>query len=296
MFLPRLRRPAPAAASALPTAAGPAGPAGPAGGDAYVVAGEAERERLLRGLAIESAPLVITGPAGAPWRATLAEADATRRRLTLAPAAGPVLDPAAEVALAALVEAGEAHAVAWLDRVRLAFDLEGLALVRGVRGAVLQAAWPRAVQRFQRRETFRVAPPEPGHAPFVHLTPPGQPGTRVAMRVVDISAGGCALWRPADGPALPAGTELEGVRVMLDATTMIDTTLRLQHVTGFGVLDDAGAAPGEAPHAPAGPAGAAGGERLGCAWGRMDAASRRALQRWIDAAQKRPRRRDAGAA
>jgi hypothetical protein len=91
---------------------------------------------------------------------------------------------------------------------------------------------------------------------------------RLALRVLDVSVGGCALWQPADVPPLAVGTSLAEVEITLDAETRFVATLRLQHVSAMG-------------------AGAQG-VRLGCEWALAGAAGRM-LQRYVDLAQKRRR-------
>jgi c-di-GMP-binding flagellar brake protein YcgR len=92
---------------------------------------------------------------------------------------------------------------------------------------------------------------------------------RLGLRIVDLSAGGCALQLPDDVPALQPGSELRGARVELDSDTAFYATLRLQHVSTLH--------------------GGLRGARLGCAFADLDGAAQRLLQRYIDHAQQRRR-------
>jgi c-di-GMP-binding flagellar brake protein YcgR len=90
----------------------------------------------------------------------------------------------------------------------------------------------------------------------------------LALRVLDLSIGGCALWLPRDVPPLQAGTQIAGVMLALDAETHFTAGITLQHVSAQG---------GD------------GGSRLGCEWRKLDPSAERALQRWIDRSQQRAR-------
>ena len=91
----------------------------------------------------------------------------------------------------------------------------------------------------------------------------------VALRVLDVSIGGCALLLPSNIPALQPGAVIKGVRLSLDAETQIDAGLMLHHVTSTGAEN--------------------GSVRLGCEVVGMGPAAQRALQQYIDQTQKRRR-------
>ena len=55
-----------------------------------------------------------------------------------------------------IVEADECAAVAYLDRIKVQFDVSDLVVVQGHKACVLQARLPHEMFRFQRRNTFRV--------------------------------------------------------------------------------------------------------------------------------------------
>jgi len=170
--------------------------------------------------------------------------------------------------LPAMIESDELVGVAYLDSVKLQFDLEQPLVVRGRQGAALQTAWPREMYRFQRRQSYRVRTLE-RQAPTAHLRHPAMPDMVMPLRVLDVSAGGCALLLGHDVPPLTLGTRLGTVRIELDAETRFDTGLTLQHVT---VIQ-----PGQR------------GMRMGCEWTDLGPLAARALQRYIDQTQKHRR-------
>ena len=93
------------------------------------------------------------------------------------------------------------------------------------------------------------------------------PETEVALRVIDVSIGGCALFLPDDTPSMTPGALVHDVRLELDDDTKFEATMRLQHVTAI--------------HAEAR------GVRLGFEFKRIGGDAIRSLQRFIDLTQKR---------
>jgi c-di-GMP-binding flagellar brake protein YcgR len=106
----------------------------------------------------------------------------------------------------------------------------------------------------------------------VRLRHPALPDMPLALRVLDVSIGGCALWLPHDVPPLQAGTRLGEVQVELDIDTRFATALNLQHVSSQSQAERS-----------------SGGARLGCEWKTLSASAERLLQRWIDRTQQRRR-------
>lgn len=221
----------------------------------------AEVTQLLNQLRDQSVPLVLSAPAGAAVVSALWSLDRHAGRLYFS---APGHDPQ----LQALVGADEAMAVGYLDAVKLQFDLDDLMLVHGRDRMALQTAWPETLYRFQRRASFRVRTLE-RQSPTARLRHPALPDMQLALRVLDISMGGCALQLPDDVPPLEPGLVLHGVTVELDLDTRFSAGLRIQHVSALG--------------------GAAGSRRLGCEWASLGADAQRALQRCIDQTQKRRR-------
>jgi c-di-GMP-binding flagellar brake protein YcgR len=233
----------------------------PAAAADYRIHSEAERLALLHGLRDSAAPVMLHASDGSALRAALWAVQTTPARLVFG------VDAAAP-ALERLVEHEEASAIAWPEQIKLQFDLTELLLVHGPSGSTLQSALPREVLRFQRRGAYRVALAR-GAPPLAHLRHPAMPDMQLALRLLDVSHGGCALWLPADVPPLAVGTTWADARLELDLHTELRGTLTLQHVSA--------------------PAPGASGQRCGCAWQLQRTEDQRVLQRWIDLAQKRQR-------
>jgi c-di-GMP-binding flagellar brake protein YcgR len=168
----------------------------------------------------------------------------------------------------ALVEGEDAIAVAYLDSIKLQFDVHGLVLVRGGRASAFNCAIPREVFRFQRRNGFRVRPLLRA-TPTARVRHPMIPDMSLSLRVLDISIGGCALFLPEDVPPLQPGVTINNVQLDLDVDTRITTALRLQHVTSIHPDSK--------------------GVRLGFEMVNPSSEVLRGLQRYIDQTQKRQR-------
>jgi c-di-GMP-binding flagellar brake protein YcgR len=219
----------------------------------------AERDRLLRQLRDGSVPVNLNSPAGGTVVSALWSFDPAQGKLVFS---ANEHDPQ----LQRLLEADEAVAVAYLDSVKLQFDLSEMVLVRSTRACALQARLPRDLYRFQRRTAYRVRTLERS-APTAQLRHPAMPEMTLSLRVIDVSIGGCALLLPRDVPGLQIGLLLQGVPVELDADTRFVAALRLQHMSSLRP----------------------GGTRIGCEWQQLDGKAQRALQRYIDQTQKRRR-------
>lgn len=165
-----------------------------------------------------------------------------------------------------LLDAFEVVAVAYLDSVKVQFDLPELTLVQGPSSATLQAPFPMVIYRFQRRGSFRVKTGLRGGA-RANLQHPSAPGLALDLRLLDISMGGCGLLLPRDAPPIAEGALLPRVTIDLDPLTRLQATLRLQHLSALG------------PDAP--------GVRLGCCFESLAPESERNLRRYIDQSQRR---------
>jgi c-di-GMP-binding flagellar brake protein YcgR len=216
---------------------------------------------LLRQLCDGSVMLNLNASDGSVVGATLWTLDTERGTL------GFSVDPG-EAGLESLLECEEAVVVGYLDNIKLQFDVQDVVAVRGPRGCVLNCRAPRVLYRFQRRNAYRVRPLLRS-APVARLRHPAIAEMRLALRVIDVSIGGCALFLPEDVPALQPGTRVDHVEIELDADTRFRVDLRLQHVTSNGAE--------------------ASGVRLGCEFVRAEPAAQRSLQRYIDQTQKRGR-------
>ena len=227
----------------------------------FRVASPAEGLALLRAVRDGQVPVLLSAPCGTALGVSLWAVDETQQRLNFS------VDALAPQ-LPALLSADETVAVAYLESVKLQFDLHGLTLVRGAKSSAMQSGLPRDIYRFQRRNAYRVRP-RATHGPVASFRHPGWPEMALRLRVLDISIGGCALWLPGDVPPLQAGTLVSGMHIELDIDSSFDSAVRLQHVSAVG------AAPGEQ------------GVRIGCEWQQLGAPAERVLQRWIDRTQRR---------
>jgi c-di-GMP-binding flagellar brake protein YcgR len=233
----------------------------------FRVAHPTERLSLLRALRDGSVPMVLNTPDGTSMTVTLWALDAEQGRMNLSVnAAAPQLPQ--------LVDADEAVAVAYLESVKLQFDLHGFMLVRGIGSNTLQCRMPDEIYRFQRRTAYRVRTRD-SHGPRATFRHPSIPEMRIELRVLDVSIGGCALWLPPDTPPLQAGTRVADVHIELDADTRFNSAVGLQHVSAQGAFN--GSAGGNGTQ----------GVRVGCEWRGLPPASERVLQRWIDRTQRR---------
>ena len=181
-----------------------------------------------------------------------------------------------DVNLERVLDSDDAMAVAYLDSVKVQFDVQGLVLVHTATGeTALNCMLPAEVFRFQRRQSFRVRPLL-NTQPVARFTLPEPPGKTLELRVIDVSIGGVALFLPDDAPAVPPGTRLDPARLELDADTQFDCGLQVLHFTSINPESR--------------------GVRLGCEIESITAMDLRALQRFIDQTQKRRRMMERGLA
>jgi flagellar brake protein len=232
----------------------------PSGLDEFRITTAREIGAMLKLLVDGSVQLALSTSTGSVVSATLWSADQARGTI------GLCVDPD-DPALQALLDCQEAVIVAYLDSVKLQFDAAQPVLVRGARSSVLSCGWPREMFRFQRRSAFRVRPllRSAPMARFRHDSGAGE--HEFALRLLDVSIGGCALFLPDEMPVIQPGTLLSPVQIDLDADSRLHADLRLQHLTAINAE--------------------AHGVRLGCEFVRADATVQRTLQRFIDLTQKR---------
>jgi flagellar brake protein len=224
-----------------------------------------EIRALLRDLVRQEVPVTLAGPDGTHYTTCLWADDVDREVIVLS------VDPA-DARVRNLIEGDEAVAVAYLDHVKLQFDLHGLMLVHGRNASALQAQFPLVLYRFPRRGGIRVRSIGP-NPPEVQLRMPADPDTLQVLRVLDLSHGGVALALRPGEPAVPVGTQLAAVALVLDPSTVVQVALRVVHATPLGE----------------GGEGADPGLRLGCEIEGLSGVAARTLQRYIDQTQKRQR-------
>ena len=156
---------------------------------------------------------------------------------------------------------GEVTCEAYLEHIRVQFELAAARTQGRGRDAMLVSAIPALVYRFQRRKAFRVKPH--ARAPLADLTPLDAKGSH-QLRVLDISMGGVALLVPPGAPDWAEG-QLFTAHVELDRQSQFTARLRLQHVHASD------------PEL---------GTQIGCAFSQLDRDAERMLQRYIDQTQK----------
>ncbi len=227
--------------------------------DEFRVSSPREIQGLLKQLLDGSVLLNLNARDGSVFTSAIWTIDSQRSTI------GFNADPA-DPAMQSLLQCDEVVVVGYLDSVKLQFDVHDLMLVHGNRASVLSCPAPREMYRFQRRESFRVRPLMRS-SPMARFSHPDLPAMDCALRVIDISIGGCGVFLPEDLPGMNAGAMLNAVRIELDTDTRLEVTMRLQHVTAINAE--------------------AQGVRLGFEFKRIGGDSLRALQRFIDLTQKR---------
>ena len=251
----------------------------PASQNEFRVADRNVIDALLKQLVAAQVRVNLNSSSGTVVAATVWSVDTEHDQISLH------VDPL-DPQLAGLLAFDEAVLVGYMESIKLQFELRQLVLVHGAESSVLRCSLPRELFRFQRRSAFRVRPLARGTplARVRHLAFDPKPGPgagpnpeqnldtdppELALRVLDMSIGGCALFLPDDITVPPAGSLMEWVEITLDADTQFRVDLRLQHVTTLS------------PEAR--------GVRLGCEFVDAEPETLRALQRFIDHTQKRLR-------
>jgi c-di-GMP-binding flagellar brake protein YcgR len=156
----------------------------------------------------------------------------------------------------ALLAADRLVAVALIDRIKLQFDACEPRLLHEGGFMQLRCAFPRRIVRIQRREAFRVRPPE--RHPVVCVLRSAD-GTERHLRVHDISADGLALTVPGSEPALSPGEIWRHCRLEIEGLPPIPCDIEIR------TLGNA----------------ARGSVRVGCGFHRPRPESQRAIQRYV---------------
>jgi c-di-GMP-binding flagellar brake protein YcgR len=229
--------------------------------DEFRITAPREITAMLRQLSDGCVQVHLNASDGSALSGTVWSIDADRGHL------GISVEPN-DPALGGLLESQEVVVVAYLESIKVQFDIQNLVLVHGQRGCVLNCAYPRELFRFQRRNAYRVRT-SLRNSPVARVRHTDIAEMQLALRVVDLSIGGCALFLPQDVPPMTVGGVMNRVELDLDTDTRLHLDVRLQHVTMLS--------------------SEARGVRLGCEFVRPDAGALRTLQRYIDQTQKRSR-------
>ncbi len=227
--------------------------------DDYRITSSVEIQALLKQLLDTNTLVTLSGPQGNSHTTMLWAVDPARGVVCFSAEAD---DPT----LAPLLESDEVVAVAYLDSIKVQFDIEGLVHVHGGRNSALNAQYPTEVFRFQRRDAFRVKPFS-SHSPQAQMRHPGLPDMVLNLRILDVSLGGMALFLPETVPMLDAGSKIGRCVIDLDGDTRIEAGVKIHHVTVLHPEFH--------------------GARLGCEFFGMDGATMRTLQSYINQTQKR---------
>lgn len=225
--------------------------------DDFRIVSAVEIQAILRKLLETNTMVTLSSPGGASYTTLLWAVDPTRGILCFSAESG---DPRFQQ----LVESDEIVAVAYLDSIKVQFDVDGAVQVRGGDTA-LNVSFPRELYRFQRRSSFRVKPLL-SHTPTAHFRHPALPDMQLSLRILDISLGGVALALPKNVPNVGAGIQIRRCLLELDADTQLDVAITIHHVT---VLNENQ------------------GARLGCELEGLHGTDERALQNYINQTQKR---------
>jgi len=221
--------------------------------DDFRISSPPDVQALLRRLLDGDVPLHLSTPKGEVYTSKLWTIDQARGILGLVTEGVTPL-------LQRVLDAEEVTVVGYLDKIKVQFDLSGVVLVNGAGTVGLNALIPREVFRFQRRSNLRVR--FGSSAPTAYLADPKNLDTRLALRVVDISIGGCALFLPHGVASIEVGSRISGVHLALDASTRVRADIVIRNVVA--ILS--------------GPRGT----RLGCEFSSLSANATRALQLFID--------------
>jgi hypothetical protein len=222
---------------------------------------------LLRELRQGDLPLQLGVVHGPPLVAVLWAVDEPQLRLHFS--ADAVHTPAS--LLQQLLTAPEPWAAAYLGDSKLQWALHGLRIdaeplpgsISGDSRLRLQALLPTHLYLLPRRHALRTRHGR-HRGPQLRFRHPLAPAQVLTLAALDISSGGCALWKPGSVIALAPGLVLDNVELQLDAHTLLYADLRVQHVTRRSSDPDSGA-------------------RVGCSWLNLPASSAVVLQRWLEA-------------
>ena len=228
-----------------------------ASGD-FRIQASAEVLVLLQALQEQQIPITLSTPGGISVQTCLSAVDAQFGAI------GFDVHPD-DPLLPELLSAEEVTAVAYLDQIKLQFELEGLLLLSSTAlagGAVLRSPLPNRLYRFQRRQAFRVRPST--RTPQIRLPDPNEAGQVLQLRILDLSLGGVAVLWPAALAAPAPGSSIATAQVELDRDTRFEAGLRVQNLRPD----------------------AEGALLLGLNFARIDTDAERQLQRYIDQVQK----------
>lgn len=193
--------------------------------DDYRIGNSVEIMALLQQLLDSNALITLSAPNGSCYTTLLRSADSKRGIICLSASAH-------DAPLQSLLSGDEVVAVAYLNSIKVQFDLIGAVLVNGPSDQAINARLPQEMYRFQRRSAFRVRPLS-SRMPTAQFPHPAMPDMTLSLRVLDISLSGVALFLPENVPPIDAGVRIGQCQLTLDDDTQITTGLLIQHVTSI---------------------------------------------------------------
>lgn len=226
--------------------------------DDFRLSASAEVQTMLQRMEAERCLVTLSTPDGLTFTTLLWGIDVPRGVISFS-------GDSTDTTLRSLLQSDEIVAVAYLDRVKVQFDVDELVQVKGQQHDVLNARLPTEVFRFQRRSAFRVEP-FAQHGPTATFRHPAMPDMKVSLRVLDVSLSGVALFLPENVPTIQAGVLINDCTLHLDGETELEVNLLMHYRTPLHP-DTRGA-------------------RLGCEFVQIDGQDR-ALQHYINQTQKR---------
>jgi c-di-GMP-binding flagellar brake protein YcgR len=226
--------------------------------DDFRITSPVEIQAFMQRLVDSRTLVTLSGPGGASYTTLMWSSEPARQTVCFSAEDG-------DARLQGLLECDEVVAVAYLDSIKIQFDLDGVLQVHGGHQPALNAQFPKVLYRFQRRSAFRVQPFDT-RAPMARFRHPAMPDMQLALRVLDVSLSGVALFLPDNTPMIAAGVKIGLCHLDLDEDTRLDVGLVIHHVTAIHPESK--------------------GVRLGCELIDMDGGDR-ALQAYINLTQKR---------
>ncbi len=218
-----------------------------------------KRLRVLREICQGQSPVSI-GPQGGPvFPATLWSVDATHSRMLFK------VETTTPTGQRAMPLRGLWGATYQGD-TKLQFPLSGVTVEPTPDRVLLHADLPRLLFKLPRRQGLRLRK-EGSEGLVARLHHPLAPDLQVELRVLDLSATGCALWRPIKVMPLVPDQTLRAVEIVQGDETLFFADLDVRHAS---------------PSHDHGP-----GMRIGCTWATMSQLAKNALGTWIAAAERR---------
>ncbi|MBI4292290.1 MAG: flagellar brake protein [Betaproteobacteria bacterium] len=126
-----------------------------------------------------------------------------------------------------LIEARQVHAVGNQDRIRIEFVSNRAAQTTFEKRTAFSMGLPSVLTRLQRRDCYRLDIPKGGRVKALLQLSPAQPKELVEAELLDISCGGVAIIRYAEGEPLSVGTVYPACTINLPSIGTISAPLEI---------------------------------------------------------------------